>query len=146
MRSARLRATLAAGIVNCGKTVVQEEGVKALWKGLTPFATHLTLKYALRFGTNALYSNLLRDKVRHVKKFHIVFCCPEAIGTDGLCLSDLESLLVQHKLCDLVHPAEHTFAIFSEVMAQRTSKLWNAFVKPRAFWHTGGLVNTAPMV
>lgn len=51
-----------SGIVNCGKTVVQEEGVKALWKGLTPFATHLTLKYALRFGTNALYSNLLRDK------------------------------------------------------------------------------------
>ena len=37
--------------------------MKALWKGLTPFATHLTLKYALRFGTNALYSNLLRDKV-----------------------------------------------------------------------------------
>ena len=53
----------AAGIVNCGQTVAKEEGVKALWKGLTPFATHLTLKYALRFGTNALYSNLLRDKV-----------------------------------------------------------------------------------
>ena len=67
----RLSFSVAAGIVNCGKTVAQEEGVKALWKGLTPFATHLTLKYALRFGTNALYSNLLRDKVRHIKAFAV---------------------------------------------------------------------------
>jgi len=36
------------GIANCGQTVIKEEGVRALWKGLTPFATHLTLKYALR--------------------------------------------------------------------------------------------------
>ena len=34
----------------------------ALWKGLTPFATHLTLKYALRMGSNSVYQNLLRDK------------------------------------------------------------------------------------
>jgi hypothetical protein len=36
------------GIGHCGQTVIKEEGVRALWKGLTPFATHLTLKYALR--------------------------------------------------------------------------------------------------
>eukprot|EP00959_Pyramimonas_sp_CCMP1952_P095536 1997462-Pyramimonas_sp.AAC.1 len=36
------------GIGHCGNTIIQQEGVKALWKGLTPFATHLTLKYALR--------------------------------------------------------------------------------------------------
>ena len=36
--------------------------MRALWKGLTPFATHLTLKYFLRFGTNAAYENALRDK------------------------------------------------------------------------------------
>jgi hypothetical protein len=36
------------GIANCGQTVMKEEGVRALWKGLTPFATHLTFKYALR--------------------------------------------------------------------------------------------------
>jgi solute carrier family 25 (mitochondrial citrate transporter), member 1 len=36
--------------------------VRALWKGLTPFATHLTLKYALRMGSNATYQSLLRDK------------------------------------------------------------------------------------
>ena len=34
-----------------------------MWKGLTPFATHLTLKYALRMGTNATYQSLLRDEV-----------------------------------------------------------------------------------
>ncbi len=36
----------------------------SLWKGLTPFATHLTLKYALRMGTNAFYQGLLRDQVQ----------------------------------------------------------------------------------
>ena len=45
----------ASGIVDCGKQVVKEEGVRALWKGLTPFATHLTLKYALRMGSNSAY-------------------------------------------------------------------------------------------
>lgn len=44
-----------AGIYDCGSTVVNEEGVRALWKGLTPFATHLTLKYALRMGSNSVY-------------------------------------------------------------------------------------------
>lgn len=37
--------------------------MRSLWKGLTPFATHLTLKYALRMGTNAFYQSLLRDQV-----------------------------------------------------------------------------------
>mmetsp|Transcript_23908 Transcript_23908/g.32884 ORF Transcript_23908/g.32884 Transcript_23908/m.32884 type:complete len:320 (-) Transcript_23908:131-1090(-) len=50
------------GIANCGNTIIREEGVKALWKGLTPFATHLTLKYALRMGTNATFQSFLRDK------------------------------------------------------------------------------------
>lgn len=49
------------GIVHCGSTVARTEGVSALWKGLTPFATHLTIKYALRMGTNAFYQSLLRD-------------------------------------------------------------------------------------
>lgn len=49
------------GIVHCGKTIIAEEGVKALWKGLTPFATHLTLKYALRMGSNSMYQSVLRD-------------------------------------------------------------------------------------
>ncbi len=54
------------GIVHCGQTIVAEEGVRALWKGLTPFATHLTLKYALRMGSNSVYQNMLRDEVRRV--------------------------------------------------------------------------------
>lgn len=33
------------GIVHCGRTIASSEGVVSLWKGLTPFATHLTLKY-----------------------------------------------------------------------------------------------------
>lgn len=56
-------ALAQTGIWHCGETVIKEEGVRALWKGLTPFAVHLTLKYALRMGTNALYQSLLRDEV-----------------------------------------------------------------------------------
>jgi len=61
-RSESLRTTFA-GIAHCGRTIIKEEGTRALWKGLTPFATHLTLKYALRMGTNAFYQKLLRDEV-----------------------------------------------------------------------------------
>ena len=57
------RFSSAAGIAHCGRTIIKEEGTRALWKGLTPFATHLTLKYALRMGTNAFYQKLLRDEV-----------------------------------------------------------------------------------
>jgi solute carrier family 25 citrate transporter 1 len=41
------------GVFHCGSTIAREEGVRALWKGLTPFAANLTLKYALRFSTNS---------------------------------------------------------------------------------------------
>ncbi len=49
------RNLLHAGIYDCGRQVATQEGVRSLWKGLTPFATHLTLKYALRMGSNSVY-------------------------------------------------------------------------------------------
>lgn len=49
------------GILHCGATVSSTEGVRALWKGLTPFATHLTLKYALRMGSNAMLQSAFKD-------------------------------------------------------------------------------------
>ncbi|CAK9139994.1 unnamed protein product [Ilex paraguariensis] len=49
------------GIIHCGATVIRTEGVRALWKGLTPFATHLTLKYALRMGSNAVLQSAFKD-------------------------------------------------------------------------------------
>lgn len=49
------------GIFHCGATVTRTEGVRALWKGLTPFATHLTLKYALRMGSNAVLQTAFKD-------------------------------------------------------------------------------------
>ncbi len=62
------------GILQCGRTIAQEEGTRALWKGLTPFATHLTFKYALRMGSNSVYQNLLRDKVRRHTRFVPLRC------------------------------------------------------------------------
>ena len=56
-RSGRYR-----GIRDCLTKTAEEEGARALWKGLTPFATHLSLKYMLRMGTNAVYQNALRDE------------------------------------------------------------------------------------
>lgn len=52
------------GIAGCARTITAEEGVAALYKGLTPFAAHLTLKYSLRFGTNSFFQSLMRDKVQ----------------------------------------------------------------------------------
>ncbi|KAK0596855.1 hypothetical protein LWI29_019666 [Acer saccharum] len=49
------------GIVHCGTTVSNTEGVRALWKGLTPFAMHLTLKYTLRMGSNAVFLSAFKD-------------------------------------------------------------------------------------
>ncbi|PSC74855.1 Isocitrate lyase [Micractinium conductrix] len=50
------------GMIHCGRTIAAEEGVKSLWKGLTPFVGQLTLKYALRMGSNAFFLELMRDK------------------------------------------------------------------------------------
>ncbi|GLT77598.1 hypothetical protein SLA2020_491660 [Shorea laevis] len=41
-----------------GSPVARTEGMRALWKGMTPFATHLTLKYALRMGSNVVFHSL----------------------------------------------------------------------------------------
>ncbi|KAJ6755713.1 SUCCINATE/FUMARATE MITOCHONDRIAL TRANSPORTER [Salix purpurea] len=49
------------GIIHCGSTIVRTEGFRALWKGLTPFATHLTLKYTLRMGSNAVFQSAFKD-------------------------------------------------------------------------------------
>ncbi|KAK9124543.1 hypothetical protein Sjap_014145 [Stephania japonica] len=49
------------GIGHCGTTIARSEGVRALWKGLTPFATHLTLKYTLRMGSNAVFQTAFKD-------------------------------------------------------------------------------------
>ena len=47
------------GLVHTLRTVASEEGVGALYKGLTPFVTHLTIKYALRFGAFGYFKTLL---------------------------------------------------------------------------------------
>ncbi|RZC79441.1 hypothetical protein C5167_003624 [Papaver somniferum] len=56
------RSGVYKGISHCGNTVIKTEGVRALWKGLTPFATHLTLKYALRMGSNAMFQTAFKDR------------------------------------------------------------------------------------
>jgi solute carrier family 25 citrate transporter 1 len=47
------------GLIHCARTIYAEEGAAALYKGLSPFIMHLTLKYALRFGTFGYIKNLM---------------------------------------------------------------------------------------
>ena len=56
------------GAIQLGKSIVQQEGALALYKGLTPFVTHLVTKYALRFYTNEFYRGLLADEHGQVSK------------------------------------------------------------------------------
>ena len=56
------------GLVHCGQTIVRQEGVRALYKGLTPFVTHLVLKYAFRFGSFAYVREYLRPHVGSDRK------------------------------------------------------------------------------
>ncbi|KAG9416793.1 hypothetical protein AC1031_001178 [Aphanomyces cochlioides] len=57
------------GAIEVGRKIVAEEGALALYKGLTPFITHLVIKYALRFSTNEFYRGLLADKEGKVTPF-----------------------------------------------------------------------------
>jgi solute carrier family 25 citrate transporter 1 len=50
------------GMFNCIQTIYKSEGPVALYKGLTPLIAHLTLKYALRFGSFAKFKELLGVK------------------------------------------------------------------------------------
>ncbi|KAK3445017.1 hypothetical protein EUGRSUZ_A00542 [Eucalyptus grandis] len=49
------------GIAHCSATIAKTEGVRALWKGQTPFMTHLTLKYTLRMWSNAMFESIFKD-------------------------------------------------------------------------------------
>lgn len=65
------------GVYHCGASIFNEEGVRALWKGFSPFAIHLTLKYGLRLGTNSAYENFLRGSdgtLSKSGKFAAGFC------------------------------------------------------------------------
>ncbi|CDP10836.1 unnamed protein product [Coffea canephora] len=46
------------GIIHWDSTIVRDEDVWALWKGLT---THLTHKYALQMGSNAVLQSVFKD-------------------------------------------------------------------------------------
>ena len=86
-------------MVHCGTTIAQQEGVGALYKGLTPFVTHLTLKYALRFGSYAFFQSSIGGSTS---------------STAPRTKSDsLKPFLVRGRswVCDVVGWARHSFAV-----------------------------------
>lgn len=58
----------SSGAIQMGKQILQQEGGLALYKGLSPFVTHLVTKYALRFYTFEFYRSKLADEAGHVSK------------------------------------------------------------------------------
>jgi len=86
----------------CLTTIYKEEGAAALYKGLTPFVTHLTIKYALRMGSFGVFSGLLAIKGR--RDYHHDIHSkppPPPIGNNmwknfgaGLCAGVLEAFVV----------------------------------------------------
>lgn len=75
------------GMIHCSKTIYREEGYLALYKGLSPFVTHLTLKYALRFGSFAKFRELIAGGKDKPVTNRVNF-------TAGLMAGCLESVLI----------------------------------------------------
>lgn len=69
------------GMVHCGRTIYAEEGAAALYKGLTPFITHLTLKYALRFGSFAWFKSIMGADKHGNASSGVNFAAGLAVGT-----------------------------------------------------------------
>lgn len=74
------------GIRHCGQTIIRTEGVAALWKGVIPFSTHLTFKYALRMSSNSFYQNLLRDKDGKLDSARRLASGAMAGATEAVCI------------------------------------------------------------
>lgn len=49
-------------MIEMSKSMFRNEGASSFYKGLTPFCTHLVLKYSVRWWFNEAYRGLLADK------------------------------------------------------------------------------------
>lgn len=74
------------GVWHCGSTISRAEGVWALWKGVVPFSTHLTFKYALRMGSNSFYQNIFRDKEGRLSDSRRLLSGAMAGATEAVCI------------------------------------------------------------
>lgn len=75
------------GMFGCLNTIAKEEGFASLYKGLTPFITHLTLKYAVRFGMFEQFKMLLGASKEGNASARVNF-------TAGLMVGCLEATLI----------------------------------------------------
>ncbi|GBG25010.1 Mitochondrial succinate-fumarate transporter 1 [Hondaea fermentalgiana] len=74
------------GMIDCLKKTARNEGVGALYKGLTPFVTHLTLKYALRFGAFEKFKVMLGADAKGNASAKVNFTAGLAVGTLEACM------------------------------------------------------------
>ena len=60
------KAARYKGMMDCGRQLFASEGFLALYKGFTPWITHVVLKNGSRFYFNAVYRSLLADENQQV--------------------------------------------------------------------------------
>ena len=80
------RSNIPKGIVGCGKYIIKNEGFFSLYKGLTPFVTHLMTKYCLRYYVNFQLRKMISDKNGNTTTLQNILC--------GMTAGSIEALLI----------------------------------------------------
>jgi len=77
---------IPTNFVGYGRHLARTEGVAALYKGLTPFVTHLMTKYSLRYYVNFQLRSLVADENGNTTFVQNLFC--------GMSAGTIEALMI----------------------------------------------------
>lgn len=78
--------TIPTNFIGYGRYVARTEGTRSLYKGLTPFVTHLMTKYSLRYYVNFQLRALVADENGETTFLQNLFC--------GMSAGTLEALMI----------------------------------------------------
>eukprot|EP00939_MAST-03C_sp_MAST-3C-sp1_P005114 g5114.t1 len=79
-------SNVPTGLVGYGRHIIRNEGTRALYKGLTPFVTHLMTKYCLRYYVNFQLRSFVADENGHTTNIQNLLC--------GMSAGTIEALLI----------------------------------------------------
>jgi len=84
--AANASSTIPTSFVGYGRHLIRTEGALSLYKGLTPFVTHLMTKYCLRYYVNFQLRSLVADENGNTTFFQNLFC--------GMSAGTIEALMI----------------------------------------------------
>ena len=85
-QAANASSTIPTSFVGYGRHLIRTEGALSLYKGLTPFVTHLMTKYCLRYYVNFQLRSLVADENGNTTFFQNLFC--------GMSAGTIEALMI----------------------------------------------------